>query len=202
MPGSSLRKYNVRRMKLSDRIVAQMENGAKLTLTLSCPPYCRGIDNHICLYEEGIEKLRQEWNVIKEAMEKNQHFNMILETNIFVEAGVINYVTATVIDGRKLMIAHSRNILLPDEENNPSAPSEQHCSNRISTDKLVLNLKGFGKLGQFLHKYAEKEDRNSEAAAEEKKKEEEKTTTRSDSLSDQMIPVEEEQEKEEGAETE
>jgi hypothetical protein len=109
---STNRRNGTRRLKLGSQVSAQLEGGIKLTLNHSCPPSCHGPDHNVILFEPGVAKLMYDRDTIGAALQFNQHYNDLLETNIDPQNGTMDYVSIKIVPDNKVNFHQTRVDLL------------------------------------------------------------------------------------------
>jgi hypothetical protein len=145
---STSRRNGTRRLKLAAQVSAQLEGGIKLTLNHSCPPSCHGPDHNVTLFEPGVAKLMYDRDTIGAALQSNQHYNDLLETNIDPQNGTMDYVSVKIEPDNKVIFHHTRVDLL--QTNSVGCES----SRGLKTQTVTLNQKAFDKLAVFLTRYS------------------------------------------------
>jgi hypothetical protein len=90
--------------RLGSRLMAQMEGGQKLTINSHCSNKCPGPDQNVFLYPDGMQRLLEHCSEINTALHHNQHFSLVLEVRTDICVNQIDFVVATAIGNRLMLI--------------------------------------------------------------------------------------------------
>jgi hypothetical protein len=141
------------REKLGSRLTAQMEGGQKLTINSRCTNKCPGQDQNVFLYQNGVQRLLDHCGEIRTALHHSQHYSIVLEVRTDICINQIDFVVATAIGNRLMLIYVEFDMLGAIVTCAAAASIANGGINPLRTQTIGMSLGAFEKLEQFSRRH-------------------------------------------------